>query len=114
MYQLKLNFLFRKKVHNIFQVLRKYLNLLSLTHHKTSITHDENTQKIVKDTKDSSISQALDVPLYALPEELKSNVSAHISYFTSQFTTLFFHKSCKNEDYGSCLSDNYVCGDQNR
>ena len=49
---------------------------------KTSIAHDENTQRNVKDTEGSSTTQVLNVPLYALPEELKSNVSAPISYFT--------------------------------
>ena len=43
---------------------------------KTSITHDENTQRNMKDSKSSSTTQVLNVPLYALPEELKSNVSA--------------------------------------
>ena len=37
---------------------------------KTSIAHDENTQRNVKDTKSSSTTQVYNMSLYALPEEL--------------------------------------------
>ena len=54
----------------------------SVSPSKTSIAHNENTQRNVKDNKTSSTTQVLNLSLYALPEELKSNVSARISYFT--------------------------------